>query len=108
MRVEGVVFGEKNTHQQGRVDVLLVRLLHDRISDAESESAVVGILVQYFTDAERLFGRLRSVNDSRGQSQHATRIRVQRVLLGNRPDRATSEQADQRNRVAAVRIADFI
>jgi hypothetical protein len=56
--IERRVFGEKNTDQQRRVDVFLVGLLNDRVGDTERQRAVVSVLVQNLTNAERLLGGL--------------------------------------------------
>ena len=58
MRIEGRVFGEKNTNQKRRVDVLLVGLVHDGVGDTERQGAIVRVLIQNLTNAKRLLGGL--------------------------------------------------
>src|SRR5438045_5755128 len=97
VRVEGRVFREKNADEQRRVDLLLVSLIDDRISDTEGKRAIVSVLVQYLTDEERLLRRLRSIDDGRWQSQQPAWVGVKRVLLGNRPHGSAHEQPTQCN-----------
>ena len=95
VRIERRIFSEQNTDQQCGVDLLLVSLIDERVGNAEGERAVVRVLVQDFTDAEGLLGRLRSIDDRGRQSQQPARVRVEGVLLRNRPHGSAHEQPAQ-------------
>ena len=58
VRIERRVFGEQNSNQQRRVDLLLVGLVHERVGYTECQGAVMGVLVQDLTNTESLLGRL--------------------------------------------------
>jgi hypothetical protein len=96
-RIQGRVFRKKNADEKGRIDLLPLPLLDERIGNAEGKTTVMGVLIQNLTDTKRLLGGLRSVDDRYGQSEELARVRVQRMLLRYRPHGTADEQRTQGN-----------